>query len=41
MPELMYIHAALASAYGLKRDTARAAAELAEARRLVSDDRPT
>jgi hypothetical protein len=35
----VYIHAALASAYGLKGDTERAAAELAEARRLVSDDR--
>jgi tetratricopeptide (TPR) repeat protein len=39
MPELVYIHAALASAYGLKGDSERAAAELAEARRLVSDDR--
>ena len=32
-------HAHLASAYALKGDTERAAAELAEARRLVSDDR--
>jgi adenylate cyclase len=32
-------HAHLASAYGLKRDLDRAAAELAEARRLSSDDR--
>jgi tetratricopeptide (TPR) repeat protein len=32
-------HAWLASAYGLKGDTERAAAELAEARRLNSDDR--
>jgi adenylate cyclase len=39
MPELVYMHASLASAYGLKGDTERAAAELAEARRLVSDDR--
>jgi tetratricopeptide (TPR) repeat protein len=39
MPELVYMHAALASAYGLEGDTERAAAELAEARRLVSDDR--
>jgi len=39
MPELVYIHVALASAYGLKGDTESAAVELAEARRLVSDDR--
>jgi hypothetical protein len=39
MPELVYIHVALASAYGLKADTESAAVELAEARRLVSDDR--
>jgi adenylate cyclase len=32
-------HAPLASAYGLKGDLDRAAAELAEARRLSSDDR--
>jgi tetratricopeptide (TPR) repeat protein len=32
-------HALLASAYGLKGDRVRAAAELAEARRLSSDDR--
>ena len=32
-------HAYLASAYGLKNDLERAAAELAEARRLSSDDR--
>lgn len=33
------IHAGLASAYALKGDTERAAAELAEARRLSRDDR--
>ena len=38
-PEPSYIHASLASAYGLKGETERAAAELAEARRLASDDR--
>jgi TolB-like protein/DNA-binding winged helix-turn-helix (wHTH) protein/Flp pilus assembly protein TadD len=32
-------HSFLASAYGLKGETERAAAELAEARKLVSDDR--
>ena len=39
MPELVYVHAALASVYGLNGDTECAAAELAEARRLVNDDR--
>jgi adenylate cyclase len=34
VPELPFVHALLASAYGLKGDTERAAAELAEARRL-------
>jgi TolB-like protein/DNA-binding winged helix-turn-helix (wHTH) protein/Tfp pilus assembly protein PilF len=34
MPEPVGVHAYLASAYGLKGDTERAAAELAEARRL-------
>jgi tetratricopeptide (TPR) repeat protein len=38
-PELQYVHAFLASAYALKGDTERAAAELAQARRLVGDDR--
>ena len=38
-PELQYVHAFLASAYALKGETERAAAELAEARRLVGDDR--
>jgi adenylate cyclase len=38
-PEQWFAHAALASAYGLKGETERAAAELAEARRLVGDDR--
>jgi hypothetical protein len=37
--ELQYVHAFLASAYALKGETERAAAELAEARRLVGDDR--
>jgi tetratricopeptide (TPR) repeat protein len=32
-------HSALAAAYALKGETERAAAELAEARRLVGDDR--
>ena len=40
-PELPFIRAELASAYGLKGDTERAAAELAEARRLSADDRYT
>jgi TolB-like protein/class 3 adenylate cyclase/Flp pilus assembly protein TadD len=35
--ELQYVHAFLASAYALKGETERAAAELAEARRLVGD----
>jgi TolB-like protein len=38
-PELHYVHAFLASAYALKGETERAADELAEARRLVGDDR--
>jgi len=37
--KLQYVHAFLASAYALKGETERAAAELAEARRLVGDDR--
>ena len=36
---LAYVRACLASAYALKAETERAAAELAEARRLSSDDR--
>jgi tetratricopeptide (TPR) repeat protein len=38
-PSLAIVHAALASAYGLEGDTERAAAELAEARRLAGNDR--
>ena len=38
-PALPFVHAYLASAYALKGETERAAAELAEARRLSSDDR--
>jgi hypothetical protein len=38
-PGLPIFRAWLASVYGLKGDTERAAAELAEARRLISDDR--
>jgi adenylate cyclase len=38
-PALAPFHAQLASAYALKRETERAAAELAEARRLTRDDR--
>jgi adenylate cyclase len=34
VPELPFVHALLASAYGLKGETGRAAAELAEARKL-------
>jgi adenylate cyclase len=34
-----YVHANLAAAYALKGESERAAAELAEARRLVADDR--
>ena len=37
-PELHYVHAFLASAYALNGETERAAAELAEARRLVGDN---
>jgi adenylate cyclase len=40
-PGLPFIRAELASAYGLKGDTKRAAVELAEARRLSADDRYT
>jgi TolB-like protein/DNA-binding winged helix-turn-helix (wHTH) protein/Tfp pilus assembly protein PilF len=36
-PSLLVVHAALASAYGLKGETERAAAELAEARRLAGE----
>ena len=36
-PELQYVHAFLASAYALKGEPERAAAELVEARRLVGD----
>jgi tetratricopeptide (TPR) repeat protein len=39
VPELPFVHLLLASAYGLKGDTERAAAELAEARRLHGGDR--
>jgi len=38
-PELPYVHIDLASAYGLKGQTELAATELAEARRLSSDNR--
>jgi len=38
-PSLTFPHAALASAYGLKGETERAAAELADARRLAGNDR--
>jgi TolB-like protein len=38
-PEPEYIHASLASAYGLKGETERASTELAEARRAGGDDR--
>jgi TolB-like protein len=38
VPELPFVHALLASAYGLKGETERAAAELAEAQRLTGDD---
>ena len=38
-PRIPDFHAWLASAYALKGETARAAAELGEARRLASDDR--
>jgi adenylate cyclase len=38
-PALPYVHAYLASACGLKDEAERAAAELAEARRLSGDDR--
>jgi len=36
-PDLPYFHAFLASAYGLKGETRRAVAEVAEARRLSSE----
>jgi predicted Zn-dependent protease len=38
-PELAHAHAPLAAAYALKGETERAAAELAEARRLSGDGR--
>jgi adenylate cyclase len=38
-PQLPFVHAGLAAAYGLNGETERAAAELAEARRLSADDR--
>jgi Flp pilus assembly protein TadD len=38
-PALSYIRARLAAAYALNGETERAAAELAEARRLSGDDR--
>ena len=38
MPEPVYVHAFLASAYGLKGDTEHAAVELEEARRLGGKD---
>ena len=38
-PALLYVHSYLASAYALRGDTKPAAAELAEARRLSTDDR--
>jgi tetratricopeptide (TPR) repeat protein len=38
-PEFPYLHAFLASAYALNGEPQRAAAELAEARRLGGDDR--
>src|SRR5271166_5500392 len=38
-PRLSYTHARLTAAYALKGETERGAAELAEARRLSSDDR--
>jgi predicted Zn-dependent protease len=38
-PELAFVHGHLAAAYALKGDTKRAAAELAEARRLSGDGR--
>ena len=36
-PKMGYFHAALAAAYGIKDETQRAAAELAEARRLAGE----
>jgi tetratricopeptide (TPR) repeat protein len=36
-PSLLVVHAALASAYGLRGETERAAVELAEARRLAGE----
>ena len=38
-PDQPFPHAYLAAAYGLKGETSRAAAELAQARNLASDDR--
>jgi adenylate cyclase len=40
-PELWFVHAFLASAYALKGDLERAATELADARRLSGDRRPS
>ena len=39
--ELPYVHAYLASAYGLKGESEHAAAELSKARTLVADNRYT
>jgi len=39
LPAVPFPHSRLASAYALRGETERAAAELAEARRLISDDR--
>jgi predicted Zn-dependent protease len=39
VPGIPVFHSTLASAYALNGETERAAAELAEARRLASDDR--
>jgi predicted Zn-dependent protease len=39
MPERPDVHANLASAFGLNGETERVTGELAEARRLVADDR--
>jgi tetratricopeptide (TPR) repeat protein len=38
-PELSYVNTFLAAAYALDGETERAATELAEARKLISDDR--
>ena len=39
VPGLPFLHMLLASAYGLKGEPERAAAELTEARKLTGDDR--